>query len=75
LGIVIVAGADPLAGTGLGVIEPVRIGPVVALSSRHVTVLPVTNDAIVPFRVPGRLVSVVEPVRVSDGAATVALRL
>ena len=39
------------------------------------TVLPVTNDAMVPVSVPGRLVSVVEPVSESDDDATVAVRL
>src|SRR5256714_4451087 len=71
-GIVTVMLEPPPAGTGVGDSVPDSTVPVLGSSSLKVTVCPPTNAAMVPLSVMGRLVTVVEELKVSDGEATVA---
>ena len=61
----------PVAGTVLGVIEPVRTWPVVWLSSLNVTVWPGTKFVMDPVSTCGSDVTLVGE-RVKAGALTVA---
>src|SRR5581483_500816 len=74
-GIVTLALAPPLAGTGLGEIEPLRGVPVLGSSSLKLTVCPPTKPAMLPLSVWGRLVRVVGELIVRLGACTVTALL
>ena len=71
-GIVTVMLDPPPDGTGVGESVPDRTVPVLASSSLNVTVWPPTKAAMLPFSVVGRLVTVVDELKLSEGDATVA---